>query len=257
MNILGKEIFAPTIGGIAYRAGSFSTWNDPAKFGLFYHAVLMTRRGDVKKAEKVIRVKPTSLLKWNQDHVGGFCETSKVVMADFDEQDNVCANEPLSNDEYVISDTGELYRNWKKPIGYIDTDRTKCAYGFLGRNDAIELKGVKINGVTDFAVVALSSLTDSPISESDNMLLTTVGRAENTDAKFFGDVMTEYGKPPVVVEVIEAEIEIETNREGLTVWAVSPEGIYIGRVPTVYEDGKLKFKTGETAQSMYYLIQAE
>ena len=69
--------------------------------------------------------------------------------------------------------------------------------------------------------------------------------------------MTDYGKPPVVIEVIEAEIEIETKVKGLIIWAVSPEGIYIGRVPSKYEDGKLKFKTGETAQSMYYLIQAE
>jgi hypothetical protein len=119
------------------------------------------------------------------------------------------------------------------------------------------MNGMKVKGITDFAVVALSSLSDKGISESDNMLLTTVGRAQNTDCKFEDNRLVDYDKPPVIIEVIEAEIEIETSVEGLIVWAVSPEGIYIGRVPTVYEDGKLKFKTGDTAQSMYYLIQAE
>ena len=256
MNVLGKEIFAPCIGGIAYRAGSFSTWNDPAKFGLFYHSALMTRRGDVKRAEKTIKVKPKDLLSWNQDHVGGFCEKSKVVMADFDEDDKLCVNTPIEGDS-VTSDTGELYRNWEKRIGYIDTKMTKCAYGFLGENEEIKMNGMKVKGITDFAVVALSSLSDKGISESDNMLLTTVGRAQNTDCKFEDNRLVDYGKPPVIIEVIEAEIEIETSVEGLIVWAVSPEGIYIGRVPTDYVDGKLKFKTGDTAQSMYYLIQAE
>lgn len=256
MNILGKEIFAPCIGGIAYRSGTFSTWNDPAKFGLFYHSAIMTRRGDVSKSNSVIKVKPKSHTCWNQDHVGAFCEKARVIMADFDEPEENCVNTPIEGDS-VTSDTGELYRNWEKNFGYINTPNTKCAYGFLGKNEAIEMSGVKVKGITDFAVVAISSLSDDPITQSKNMLLTTVGRAQNTDCKFEDTLMTDYGKPPVVIEVIEAEIEIETNQKGLTVWAVSPEGIYIGRVPTVYEDGKLKFKTGETGQSMYYLIQAE
>ena len=47
MNILGKETSGSAIGGVAYREGIFSTWNDPSKFGLFYHAALITRRHDV------------------------------------------------------------------------------------------------------------------------------------------------------------------------------------------------------------------
>ena len=44
MKMLGKEVSSSAI-GVPYREGIFSTWNDPAKFGLFCHAALITRRG--------------------------------------------------------------------------------------------------------------------------------------------------------------------------------------------------------------------
>ena len=124
----------------------------------------------------------------------------------------------------------------------------------LCQNGEIGMKGVKIKCDTDYAVIAMSSLTDAPITESDNILLTTVGRAENTDAKFSGDLMLDIGKPPVVVENIKAEIEIETNQSGFHVWAMGAEGYYIGTVPAEEKDGKLRFKLGDVSRSMYYLI---
>ena len=100
----------------------------------------------------------------------------------------------------------------------------------------------------------MSSLTDQVICASDNILLTTVGRAVNTDSKFEGELMLDIGKPPVLIENIRATITIDTEVRGLKVWAISAEGYYIGTVPTVYENGKLTFKVGEVSQSMYYLI---
>ena len=69
--------------------------------------------------------------------------------------------------------------------------------------------------------------------------------------------MVDIGKPPVCIEVIEAELEIETDVENLRVWAISAEGFYIGTVPTTYENGKLKITLGESSNSMYYLIVRE
>ena len=69
MKMLGQEASASKIGNIPYRQGVFSTWNDPAKFGLFYHAALMTRRGDVAPAKKHYVVRPLSLSKWNRRYL--------------------------------------------------------------------------------------------------------------------------------------------------------------------------------------------
>ena len=261
MKMLGKEVSSTQIGSVPYREGVFSTWNDPAKFGLFYHAALITRRGDVSPANNKVVFKVDSMTEYNEEILKGAVEVSQIaVQFDDEEKTGVKYAEQsiidLSKDE-VYSDNKQLYRNRSKKFGKIDTPKTKCAYGFLGKNSPVEMEGLKISCKTDFSVIALSSLTDENIDESKSMLLTTVGRAKNTDAVFNNDQMLDFGKPPVLIEVIEANIEIKTTVKNLNVWAVNTEGHYIGTVPIKYEDGVLKVELGENSYSMYYLIQAE
>lgn len=259
--MLGKEVSCKKIGGTPYREGIFSTWNDPAKFGLFYHATLMTRRADVKRAERLYAVRPRSLSEWNNDACGLSIEKSALCSL-FEEQlpegvSVIDAPVVRPEDGVIVSDTGELTHDLVRRIATINTPRTKCVYGFVGNTPSVSIDGFSVEARTDFAVIALSSLTDDPIEKSDNMLLSTVGRARNTDAEFDGDLLVDYGRTPVTVEVIEAKISIRTETEGLQVWAVSAEGLYIGKVPTSYENGTLTVTLGETSQSMYYLIVKE
>ena len=254
MKMLGEEFSGAKVGNVSYRQGVFATWNDPAKFGLFYHAALITRRGDVKEGNKLYSIDQLDMTDWrNTAAIDTNFERYKFVIS-LGNADGLAPLPADTGENFAASDTGELYRNWEKNLGIVNTDMTKCAYGYLAKNGEIELSGVKINCKTDYAVIAMSSLTDAPITSSDNILLTTVGRAQNTDAKFVGDLTTDIGKPPVIIENIEAEIEIETNQVGMSVWAISAEGYYIGTVPTEETDGKLKFRVGEVSRSMYYLI---
>jgi len=266
INITGKEVTSKAIGGVPYREGVFNTWNDPAKFGLFYHAALMYRRGDVKPAEKSIAIEVKDMsLNQGIPALSLISERHKVGLQ-FDGQVNI-ADETIASDKELIdknngeilSDTGELYRSWKKKIGWIDTENTKAAYGFLGEVGIIELNGMKLTVGTQFATIAVSTLTDQPISKSDNLLLTTVGRSENTGMKFNEShtEMLDIGQAPILVEVIEAEISIKTEIPNLRVWAVNAEGFFTGAVPSEYNNGMLKFKVGECFCSMYYLVQAE
>lgn len=255
MNMLGKEISSAKIGDTPYREGIFSTWNDPAKFGLFYHAALLTRRGDVAKANNTITIDPVSKSAWNMKKAGANLEKSCIVSEfSFDKAPELDGEDRAGR---IVSDTGEMMIDREKNYGWVDTEKTKCVYGFLGKNGRIDLSGLQVKSDTDFAVIAMSSLTDAPLSKSNNILLTTVGRAENTDAKFDGDLLVDYGKPPVLVEVIEAEIALKTEEENLVVWAISPEGFYVGTVPATYENGTLTFRVGEQSRSMYYLIVKE
>jgi hypothetical protein len=261
MNILGKEVSSSTIGGVPYREGIFSTWNDPAKFGLFYHSALITRRGDVSRANNKYAIKIEDLMGKDKPAFNVSSELSQIA-AHYEgdtEARLISEKEVLVDPESgeVRSDTGELYRSWAKNYGTIDTDKTKCAYGFLEKNGRIDLKGLELDCKTDFAVIALSSLTNEPIEKSDNILLTTVGRAKNTDAKFDGEQMLDYGRPPILIEVIEVDISLKTEYSTLKVWAVNAEGFYVGAIPATYENGSLKFTLGKQFPSMYYLIQAE
>lgn len=258
MNILGKEVSSDTIGNVPYREGIFSTWNDPAKFGLFYHAALITRRGDVPVSCKLTKINTERMSGSGGAAFTASSEQNRIACSYNGE--GADENTPLTDIDSgeVRSDNGCLYRSWRKRYGTIDTDRTKCAYGFLGENGKIQLEGMSFECTTDFAVLALSSLTDTPLCETDNILFTAVGRAKNTDAVFEGEVMKDFGKPPILIEVIEAEISFKTSQPNLRCRSVNAEGFYVGTVPSWYDsDGMFHVKTGETMRSMYYLIAAE
>ena len=160
----------------------------------------------------------------------------------------------------VRSDTREMYRNLEKQFGWLDTPNSKAVYGFTGKAGNLELNNFSIRVITDFATVALSTLTDDPIIHSKNMLLTAVGRADNTDSRYrdLGDGMmqqVDVGHGPVQVEIIVAAIEIETDVKNLRVMAINPQGFITGYLPSEYHDGKFRFEIGSMFPSMYYLIQ--
>ena len=286
MRILGKEVSSDAIGGVPYREGIFSTWNDPAKFGLFYHSALITRRADVSPANRKIAVRAEDLTVRADHRIAYRNNISALAVDNTPLKENVkpalntatelsqvgicfgdCpqADEVVSEKHPIVdldsgeirSDNGQLYRSWAKRFGCIDTDRTKCVYGFLGENGPIELNGLRVTCGTDFAVIALSSLTDEPLCRSRSMLLTAVGRARNTDAVFDGERMLDWGRPPITVEVIHAELSLAAEDPNLKVWAVNPEGFFTGAVPSIHENGRLNFSIGETWRGMHYLIQAE
>ena len=89
------------------------------------------------------------------------------------------------------------------------------------------------------------------------MLLTAVGRADNTNSKYNEDrtVQFDSGHGPILVEIIEAAIEIKTDKKDLRVMAINTQGSVTGYMTSEYKDGVFKFKIGEEFQSMYYLIQ--
>lgn len=271
-DLLGKEASSSTIGGVPYREGIFTSWNDPAKFGLFYHGAMMFRRGDVKPANKTIgarisqyskRVKtlPGSAMEVHQVHA--VLDTTDV--SDLEDVRPIEEKFEREDKSMIVSDTGELWRNLKRKFGAVDTERTKAVYGTLGRRSAnsrrpdmtITLNGMTVDSETDFGVVAVSSLTDDPICKSDNMLLSAIGRARNAGTMFDGEKLIDYGHGPIQAEVIHADIAIQTEKENLRVWGVNSEGYYVGRVPVTYEDGWLKFKIGPNFPALYYLIMEE
>ena len=266
VDMIAKPITSNAIGGTYYRGGSFDIFNDPAKFGLFYHSALIIRRGDVKPAEKVISVKHPDIYSGKGNTYDLLAEKHRVetVLPGITPKGNIIISnqEPYikPDESEVLSDTGELYRNLNKKIGWIDSPRTKAVYGFVGQEEAIKLTDITIDVNTDFATVAISSLTDEPVRNSDNLLLTAVGRAENTNSRYKylenGTAQQlDVGHGPIRIEIIEAKIEIETEKTRLRVMSINPQGLITGYIPSEYKDGKFKFEIGKEFQSMYYLIQ--
>lgn len=272
-DIIGKEVSSPTIGGVPYREGIFATWNDPCKFGLFYHSALMVRRGDVKPCVKKIgtTIPDHFNISYNARESG--LEQHRIVTIPDGENATGCDEVISTHDtvpsfsgdpNIITSDTGEVWRNMAKQFAVIDTPRTKVIYGRMteGRYGGkpcplTRTDNMQVACENSFAVIALSSLTDAPTEDSDNLLLSTISRAMNSEAQFDGDKMVSYGHAPILSEVVTANISFRTNRTDLKVWGVNAEGYYTGQIPAKFEDGFMKFKVGPNFAANYYLIVAD
>ncbi len=278
MKVLGREQSSP-VAGVPYREGIFSVWNDPAKFGLFYHAALMLRRSDVSPAKKKIAVfsKPVDKVVTTPQTTG---LEQHFLANTFEDKLPAGYDELISEDDKIpvpepgkfVSDNGELWRDLKKRIGAVDTPRTKVFYGFLNLNgprssikapttdNNIRLNGVSVDCQTDFGVIAMSSLTNDPIETSDNIMISAIGRARNTGAQFDGEKMIDVGKPPIMAEVVQAKITMKTDKpDKLRVWGVNAEGFYAGKCAiTDNGDGTISFEIGdELNPACYYLVVAD
>ena len=271
-DLLGKIASTSTIGGVPYREGIFAVWNDPAKFGLFYHGALMFRRGDITPANKVLGAKVTADMYGKRaTALAGTAMEMHQVHSVLDTTNPAGVDElldpvnayPREDSKVIVSDTGELRRDISKQIGYIDTPRTKSVYGRIGTTatnpktkpwNPRVLDGLTVNCYTDFATITMSSLNNDPLTSSGNILLTAVGRARNHGAQFEGEKLLDHGTNPIEIEVIHADIELKTDKPTMEVWAVDSEGFYSGKLDTVYEDGVLKFTIGEEFPCMYYLL---
>ena len=239
---------------------------------------MICRRGDISPADRKIAVRNTRLGDTCVEPFQNLLEVSQLrnVFDDtlpegydqlIDETDTMASQDP----QWLRADNGQLYRNLQKQLGYIDSPRTKAIYGFFDKNLSappsyqnkavahVSVSGLSVECRTDFGVIAMSSLTDDPIETSQNILLSTIGRARNTGAQFDGEKMLEIGRAPITVEVIDAVIHLKTiHGEKLKVWGVNAEGFYSALLPTTYEDGVLTFRVvDEENPSPYYLIVAD
>ena len=274
-SLLGKETSSNAIGSTPFREGLFTCWNDPAKFGLFYHGALMMRRGDVQPAQKVIGGRIDASNANMQVKLALTAGDTHRVHAVLDTTDTSDLTDIRSMDEAFSveapklrkSDNGQVWRDLKRKVGGVDTPMTKAVFGILGsrkvtvtnanRNLELKLDGMSVDCYTDFAAIALSSLTEEPICHSGNVLLSAVGRARNHGQQMDGEKLLDFGTGPIEAEIIDACIAIKTDRERLRVWSVNSEGFYIGKLDAVYEDGWLKFHIGPHYPGLYYLIMEE
>ena len=285
VDMIAAPITSEALSGIPYRSGPFDCFNDPAKYGLFYHAALLFRRADVKESSQMqvfeipgplksdVKFEfddpapgKNTLLNCAFTHTGNYGTLEKGKSASSLQGMKLPGNavvrdysEKINDDEtLLVSDTGELTRDAAKKIALIDTPRTKAAYGFLGTAGELKLSsGFSIKCRNPFAIIAVSSLDNKPIDESVNLLLTAVGRADNTDASYSDDHFTQFNKGhgPIEAEVIEAEISWDSSVTGFTAEAVNTQGMLIGRAPLTEKDGRITVEIGQDFASIYYLIQ--
>lgn len=185
----------------------WSTWNDPALTALMPAAAVMYRQGHVRDALKTYRIQLSRENLYYADTspdssaaIRTLVEQSKVAIGlpDIPElswDTNLSPNTGSANvvtdvahdflpsdQSFVVSDTGELKRDWSLGVETIDTPLSQAAFGWIGKR-RFDLRDVSIEVDTPKATVVVTSLDGQPIARSKKMLLTVVAQVSTSAEK--------------------------------------------------------------------------
>ena len=160
------------------------------------------------------------------------------------------AEMPL-DEKRLVSDTRELSLDYGKGLLTIDTARTQGVVGRLAKAGKIKLQTVQLSATTDFAAIVITSMDEQPIGASRRLLVTAVGRAEQTSQGYWPPteeqarrtsmawMLPGEGRLPIVVEPVQATIELPLPAKG-TVYALDSSGKRDRQIPATYRAGMLQ-----------------
>jgi hypothetical protein len=149
--------------------------------------------------------------------------------------------------ESVVSDTGQLERNWKLGLQMINTPLTQAAHGHIGGQKII-LEDVTIEVATPYAAVAVTSLDGKPIRESSKILVTSVARVWkdiSNQKNVGGDIFSE---------PVRGSISIK-GAAGLQVYPLNGEGAELRRVEAP-ANGGYRVSFTESPSAHWHLLRA-
>ncbi|MCU1761125.1 cellulase family glycosylhydrolase [Pseudomonas sp. 14P_8.1_Bac3] len=247
-------------------AGNWHAYNDPALLATLPAAALLYRRGDVREASTTYVFAPTPDTLFNQPITAAnsallrtAVEKGKLQIAmpqtpelpwlqtgaiASDAQVFHDPNQSLldANASESTTDTGELKRNWKQGIYTINTPRTQVATGWIG-GQSISLGSLQINVTTANASVAVQSLNDKPLGQSQDLMISLGSRAIPKDDE----------KTPFNVEPLEGTLTIQAP-PGLTLFAQGTLA-QMKKLPATYADGRYTIKLDSLEASQWLFLR--
>lgn len=184
-------------------AGSPSNWhafNDPALLATLPAAALLYRQGHVKQARTIYAFAPSANTLFNQ----AVSPDNSVALRTAAEMGRLVVVMPRTKElpwleqgkipegaivignpkqslldagaSEVVSDTGQLTRNWEQGFFVINSPMTQAAMGWIGGKN-FRLTDVEIMAATRNATVAVQSLDENPIGSSGRIMISLGARA--------------------------------------------------------------------------------
>ncbi len=267
----------------ARTLGAFEHESDPLSIGGMAAGALIYRRGDVAPAretvvlhipeEEVFHLRFADGFAMQYWNTAGFCADLErhrvmVLLPGFEppagapikrewDVESSYAYRPASSE--LRSDTGELYRDWKKGVGSINTPRSQAAYGRLGElAQPMQTSDCTFEIQTPFAAVSLHSLTDDPIAESASLLLVAMARCQNT-GMVYNPPMTRFldgGGPPVICEPVTGRVSFAARGRVVNAYPVRADGSRGPAIRLVSRDGRFHLDLKSEHQTIFYAIEA-
>jgi hypothetical protein len=233
--------------------GNWNAYNDPSLLATLPAAALLYRRGDVSEAKTTYVFAPTPATLFNQaitPSTSALLRTAmekgklQIAMPQTPElpwlQTGAAADNAQvfhdpdqslldANASESTSDTGELKRNWKRGLYTINTPRTQAATGWIG-GESISLGNIQVNARTANASVVVQSLNDTPLGQSQDLMISLGARA----------MANEDERPPYFVEPLTGTLTIQAP-PGLTLFTPGPLA-QMKKLPAPYADGRYTIK---------------
>ncbi|MFZ5832289.1 MAG: hypothetical protein ACOY3P_19560 [Planctomycetota bacterium] len=165
------------------------------------------------------------------------------------------------------SDTGELSLDYGKGMLRIDTPRTQGVIGYVADAGAVDLGAISVKAATPFAAIVASSLDGEPLGQSRRVVLTAVGRAENTAQAYWPPTPEEArrsemswmlpgaGRTPVIAEPIQAVVTLAMPAKPM-VYALDPSGKRSRQLEVQFKGRRAVFDLA-SAQSIWCEVVVE
>ena len=165
------------------------------------------------------------------------------------------------------SDTGELSLDYGSALLTINTQLSQGAVGRLRDAGAVKLGAMRIESETEFAAVLATSLDAKPIGPSRRILITAVGRAENTAQGFWPPdpkqlrwtpvawMLPGEGRLPVITEPIRAAVLLKVPGPA-KVYQLDSSGKRAGELESKTAFGTVRFNPAD-AQSIWMEVVVE
>lgn len=191
----------------------------------------------------------------NAPGTGLLCKTGVAVFeSPTDNADMTEKLEAAQKSGIYTSDTGELTYNKNNYNFTVNTQKSKAVAGFFG-GSTITAGDASFCFDNEFAVAYVNSVTDDAICDSKRILLTTVGKAVNSNQALSRDGLKviQQGTAPVLVEQITGTVKIKTNQD-MAVYALDSSGQRKAQLAATYADGILTIPLLVNDQSANYEI---
>jgi hypothetical protein len=206
----------------------WSSYADAGVMAMMPAAALLYRQGHVRQSPATVRVElsreqlyHSDLSAYSSAAIRTLAERSRVEIGlpdlpelDWDGRvsgrpDAIVVEDPSqdfldADATAIVSETGELSRDWARGVHTIDTARTQAAQGWIG-GQTIALGDVEIAVTTPKASVAISSLDGAPIRTSKKLLLTVVAQVSTSPG----------GGLPLLAEPVAGRIAIASDAKTL------------------------------------------
>ncbi len=165
------------------------------------------------------------------------------------------------------ADTGQLSLDYGRGLFTINTPATKAAAGFLAEAGPLDLDGLTIDCQTPFATITATSLDGDSLNRARRILITSVGRAENTAQGFWPPTEQQLrwgpvawmlpgeGRPPVIAEPIRATVRLDVSGPA-AVYALDSTGKRQTRLAATMDEGTLQFDPAQ-ADSIWCEVVVE